>query len=125
MPKLKGYTTFTHPETGVSETVSPDDKLPEWVSEKDLPKHLLEDPKADETADVVAGPGLTAEETAAAMSEDEKAEARKEADRVRKANARAAAKREKEQADAVEAAQKAELERQAAEDAAALGQGGS
>jgi hypothetical protein len=118
--KLSAYVTFNHPDGNRSETFGPGDTLPDWVDTSGLDASLLEGGGEDSDADLpVAGPGQVAGE---GLSEDEKAEARKKADRERKAAARAAEKKMADDAAAVKAAQDAEARRQAEADAAA-GQG--
>lgn len=118
--KLAGYVTYTHPEGGFSQTFGPDDDLPDWAAEQVKDEHTEDG--TDDAADLpVAGPGQVAGE---GMTDAEKAEARKKADRDRKAAARAAAKKAAEDEAAVKAAQEAEAKRQA-ELAAQPGQGQS
>lgn len=106
--KLAGYVTFHNHESGDSQTFGPDDELPDWAAEQARPEHYENEPS---DADLpVAGPGQTA---GAGMTDEEKAEARKKADRDRKAAARAAAKQQADNDAAVKAAQEAEAQRQA------------
>lgn len=115
--KLAGYVTYHNRESGESQTFGPDDELPDWAAEQVRPEHLEGEPSVADL--LVAGPGQTA---GVGMTDEEKAEARKKADRERKAAARAAAKKAEEDAAAVQAAQEAEAQRQA--ELAAQQQGG-
>lgn len=131
MAKLDGYYTFTHPETGISETFGPSDDLPDWADTS--PKHIgTGDPEElDQDADgyTVAGPGMR-EGEAERLEEEAKAEARRAADRERKAKQRAAKGSTDAQVKgstdaqvkaAAEAEEKRKAEEQAAADAAAGG----
>lgn len=114
--KLTGYVTFTPEDGGMSQTFGPGDELPDWAAKQVKTEHT-----AEETSDVadlpVPGPGQVAGE---GMTDDEKDEARKKAERERKAAQRAAAKTKAENdAAAVKAAEDAEAARKAEEDAAA------
>jgi uncharacterized protein (DUF1800 family) len=125
MAKLDGYYTFTHPETGISETFGPGDDLPDWVDTS--PKHVGtgEPDEVDQDADdyEVAGPGMHDGE-AARLEEEAKAEARRAADRERKAKQRAAKTSTDAQVKAAaEAEQKRKDEEAAAAEAAAQGGG--
>lgn len=112
--KLAGYVTFHNREAGESRTFGPDDELPDWAAEQARPEHFEgELTNADLPA---AGPGQTA---GVGMTDEEKAEARKKADRDRKAAARAAAKQQADNDAAVQAAAAAEAQRQAEAEAAA------
>lgn len=114
--KLNGYYTYTHPEGGVSQTFGPDDELPDWAAEQVQDEHTTDD-SSDGVADLpVPGPGQVAGE---GLTDEQKAEARKAADRERKRRAREAAKAEQEQADQLAAAQEAERQRQAEAEAEA------
>lgn len=111
--RLSGYVTFTPKDGGTSETFGPDDELPDWAAEQVTDAHTQD---GDDVADLpVPGPGQSAGE---GLTEEEKAEARKKADRERKAAARAAAKKADEDKAALEAAQAAEAQRRAEEEAA-------
>lgn len=114
--KLAGYVTFNNKDTGESKTFGPDDDLPDWAAEQARDEHY--EPEESDADLPVAGPGQVAGE---GMTDEEKAEARKKADRERKAAARAAAKKEADDAAALKAAQEAEAKRQA--EAAAQGGG--
>jgi hypothetical protein len=118
MAKLDGYYTFTHPESGVSQTFGPNDDLPDWVDTS--PDHVGtgESKAVDQDADdyEVAGPGLH-EGEAERLEEEAKAEARRAADRDRKAKQRAGAKNQT--AAQLKAAAEAEEKRKAEETAAA------
>jgi hypothetical protein len=133
--KLSGYYTYTPEGGGMSETFGPDDELPDWAAEQATEGKHFESPDEDDVAVLPApGPGQVAGE---GMSDAEKAEARKKADRDRKARERAAAKKQADDQAAVQAAQdaeaqraaeaeaEAERQRQADEAAAKTGQGGS
>lgn len=117
---LKGYATFSD-SSGISHTFGPEDKLPDWAAEMADDSDFVAD---DSDADLpVAGPGQVAGE---GMSDEEKDEARKKAERERKAAQRAAAKTKAENdAAALKAAEDAEAARKAEEDAAAKQGGGS
>lgn len=119
MGKLKGYVTFTDPNSGESKTFGPNDELPEWADTS--PDHIeLDDGSSDDDPDqddvLVAGPGQSAPPV---ETDAEKAERRKKADRDRKAAQRAADKKTADDAAAVKAAEEAEATRAAeAEEAA-------
>lgn len=115
--KLDGYYTFNDPDSGESKTFGPDDQLPDWaakVAEESDHVKYEGDASEDSAADLpVAGPGQVAGE---GMSDEEKAEARRAADRQRKARQRADAKTKAESdAEAVRKAEEAEKARAAAE----------
>jgi hypothetical protein len=118
--RLNGFYTYTPEGGGMSETFGPEDELPEWAAKQADAKHFEGETGDDVTDLPVPGPGQVAGE---GMTEEEKAEARKKADRDRKAAQRAAAKKASEDEAAVKAAQEAEAQRQA-ELAAQQGQGG-
>lgn len=130
--KLNGYYTYTPEEGGMSATFGPDDELPEWAAKQATEGKHFEDPEADDAAVLpAAGPGQVAGE---GMSDEEKDEARKKADRERKAAQRAAAKKATDDQAALKAAQDAEAQRaaeakaaqeKADAEAAKAGQGGA
>src|SRR5688572_24979845 len=101
--KLSGYYTYTPEGGGMSETFGPDDELPDWAAEQaSAGKHFEAADEDDAAVLPVPGPGQVA---GAGMTEDEKAEARKKADRDRKARERAAAKKQADDEAALKKAQ--------------------
>lgn len=119
--KLKGYVTLG------DRTYGPGEELPEDTDTSALDPALFDGgDSADEAHDaaVVSGPG----QVGPAETEEEAAEKRREADRVRKATKRAADKKAADDAAALKAAEEAEAKRQAEEEtarkAAEQGQGG-
>jgi hypothetical protein len=107
--KLNTHVTFNHPDGGRSETFGPGDDLPDWVDVSTIDKSLLAGGEEADLEGVAPGPGQTLND----LSDEEKAEARREADRVRKANARASAKKQADDEAALKAAQEAEAKRAA------------
>lgn len=107
--KLAGYYTYQNPDGSGSQTFGPDDELPGWVTEQAKDEHY--EAETDDVADLpVPGTGQAAGE---GLTDEQKAEARKKADRDRKAAQRAAAKKATDDQAALQAAQEAEAQRQA------------
>jgi hypothetical protein len=120
--KLTGYVTFTPEGGGISQTFGPDDELPDWAAKQIKPEHTAE--VSSDVDDLpVPGPGQVPGE---GMSDEEKDEARKKAERERKAAQRAAVKTKAENdAAALKAAEDAEAARKAEEEAAKAAAGGA
>lgn len=120
MPKVTKHVALHRPDGGESVTLSPGDDLPDWVNADDLNPAIFEDDEAELTDDdgnqteVAAGPGTTGPPD----EDTDAAEARKKADRERKAKARADKKAADEEAQRVAAEREAQ-EKEAADKAAA------